>query len=280
MIDHLDSTTILLYFLGTRTRDRLPTMASPPPSALYTPTFLLALLTTLLLCLTLRALAILPSRSPKPRLRTPGTPTRVVIVLGSGGHTQEMLYLLRDLDPAKYTHRTWVVSSGDAFSAGRAVAFESEMESRAGSGHGKNVGPGTFDVVTVPRARSIHQSLLTTLGSSLRCLCACFAPLLGFTTASSMAQAPTKDLPDLIVTNGPATACILVFAALLLRFFNVRGAQSRGKCTTVYAESFARVKTLSLSGKLLVRVVDRFLVQWEGLEGVGGGRAEFVGVLV
>ena len=43
--------------------------------------------------------------------------------------------------------------------------------------------------------------------------------------------------------------------------------------------SFARVKTLSLSGKLLLRVVDRFLVQWEELEGAGG-RAEYWGILV
>ncbi|OAG07688.1 Alg14-domain-containing protein [Paraphaeosphaeria sporulosa] len=257
----------------------------PPPSALYTPTFFLALLTTLLLCATLRALSILPSHSAKPRPRAPGTRTRVVIVLGSGGHTQEMLYLLRDLDPGRYTHRTWVVSSGDAFSAGRAVAFESEIEHRVGKGMGRqNVGPGSYDVQIVPRARKIHQSLLTTPASSLRCLWACFGPLLSSSSSSSSASTNSTpaaaDLPELIITNGPATACILVLAALLLKFFDVRGAQSRGKCRTVYAESFARVKTLSLSGKLLVRVVDRFLVQWEELEGAGGGRAEFVGVLV
>lgn len=262
--------------------DRLSTMTAPPPTALYTPTFLLALLTTLLLSATLRVLAILPSRAPRPPPRKPGVPTRVVIVLGSGGHTQEMLNLLRDLDPAKYTHRTWVVSTGDAFSAERAVEFESEVEKGARGGKG-SVGPGSYDIATVPRARRIHQSLLTTPVSSLQCLWACFGPLLS--TSSTNSSTPcsavaSEDLPDLIITNGPATACVLLLAALILKFFDIRGAQSRGKCRTIYAESFARVKTLSLSGKLLVRVVDRFLVQWEGLEGAGGGRAEFFGVLV
>ncbi|KAJ4357783.1 UDP-N-acetylglucosamine transferase subunit [Didymosphaeria variabile] len=258
---------------------------APPSAALYTPTFFLALLTTLLLCASLRLLAILPDTrfsSPPPR-RKSGSSTRILIVLGSGGHTQEMLYLLKDLDPRKYTHRTWVVSSGDAFSVGRAVAFEKALEEKAeGEGEqvrGWNIGSAHYDIAIVPRARKIHQSLITTPFSSLYCLWACFRPLLIPTTSSSTSSITDADLPDLIITNGPATACILILASLILKFFNVQGASSRGKCKTIYAESFARVKTLSLSGKLLVRVVDRFLVQWDGLDGVGG-RAEFVGILV
>ncbi|KAF2441718.1 glycosyltransferase family 1 protein [Karstenula rhodostoma CBS 690.94] len=254
-------------------------MAPPPPAALYTPTFLLALLTTLLLSATLRLLAILPHRASPPQPRKPGAPTRVVIVLGSGGHTQEMLYLLKDLDARKYTHRTWVVSSGDAFSAVRAVGFEKALEEGEGEAKGRRVGPESYDIAIVPRARKIHQSLVTTPVSSLKCLWACFGPLLRSTSLSSSSSTAAEDLPDLIIANGPATACILILAALILKFFDVRGAHSRGKCRTIYAESFARVKTLSLSGKLLVPVVDRFLVQWEGLEGAGG-RAEFWGVLV
>jgi beta-1,4-N-acetylglucosaminyltransferase len=47
----------------------------------------------------------------------------------------------------------------------------------------------------------------------------------------------------------------------------------------VYVESFARVKTLSLSGKLLYPFVDRFIVQWPGLK-EKWTRAEYLGVLV
>lgn len=169
------------------------------------------------------------------------------------------------------------MSSGDSFSARRAAALEAELEERAekpqehgGHGGAHHVGPEHYDITTVPRARRIHQPIYTSPFSSLRCLLACFRVLLG----------GRESLPDLIITNGPATACILVLASLILKFFNVRGAQSKGKCKTIYAESFARVKTLSLSGKLLARFVERFLVQWEGLEGKGGGRAEYWGILV
>ncbi|KAF2127121.1 glycosyltransferase family 1 protein [Dothidotthia symphoricarpi CBS 119687] len=235
----------------------------PPPSALLTLPTLLALLTTLLLATTLRLLAILPRPRNPPHRRTPPPATRVIIVLGSGGHTHEMLCLLRALNTQKYTHRTYVVSSGDAFSAQRAVAFERALEERGD----KCTGPAHYTIHTLPRARRVHQSLFTTPFSALRTLGGAFTPLLD------------GELPGLIITNGPATGVIVVLAVLVLKFFNVRGAQSGGMCRTVYVESFARVRGLSLSGRLLVRVVDRFLVQWEGLEG-GGGRAEFWGVLV
>ena len=37
---------------------------------------------------------------------------------------------------------------------------------------------------------------------------------------------------------------------------------------SIYIESWARVKTLSLSGKILRFIVGRFLVQWKGNEDV------------
>ncbi|KAF2997310.1 UDP-N-acetylglucosamine transferase subunit [Curvularia kusanoi] len=281
----------------------------PALTSLYTLSFLLALLTTLFVVCSLRLLAILPNarlRPRQPRLRARPACARVLVVLGSGGHTHEMFALLRGLDARKYVSRTYVVSSGDAFSAGRAVAFETGLEARwnGGDGDGRGqgrgqgqesgmegvgaasflaarktgvdadaesrlrcVGPGAYDIATIPRARRIHQPLYTTPFSALVSLAMAFKPLLA------------PDPPALIVTNGPATAVIVVLAAFILRFFDVRGVESKGLCRTVYVESFARVKTLSLSGKLLVHVVDRFLVQWEELKGYGG-RAEYCGILV
>src|ERR1700761_9699302 len=59
------------------------------------------------------------SRRPLP---SPENPSHLVVVLGSGGHTAEMLnilgkYQLLHLD---WTQRTYVVSSGDDFSASKA----------------------------------------------------------------------------------------------------------------------------------------------------------------
>lgn len=287
---------------------------APPPSSLYTLSFALALLATLIVAASLRLLAILPNqRSSSQPWRKRPIATRILIVLGSGGHTHEMFYLLRDLDTRKYTHRTYVVSSGDAFSAQRAVGFEKSLEDREKqnmkdkakepnvqitlNGHSRSksmatvqrqacTGPEHYDVAYLPRARRIHQSLLTTPFSSLYTLVKSFSILLG--APSLLPNQPPQtahehsraDLPDLVITNGPATAVIVILASLILRFFNIRDANSRAKCKTIYVESFARVKGLSLSGKILSRVVDRFLVQWKELEGSGGGRAEFWGVLV
>lgn len=317
-----------------------PVMA-PTLSSLYTLSFTLAVLTTLFVTATLRLIAILPNaRSKTHPWRKPPLAARVLVILGSGGHTHEMFYLLRDLDTAKYTHRTYVVSSGDAFSAQRAVEFERVLEARAKQAskkpaphavdvttagvaitatnpsggaatspiastttsttaaapqaHAKPirqqpklpcVGPDHYNVAVVTRARRIHQSLLTTPFSCLATFYSCFAPLLGVPpipmnqAVTTPYEAAAADVPDLIIANGPATAVIMVLASLVLRFFDVRGANTRHKCKTVYVESFARVKKLSLSGQVLVRLVDRFVVQWESLEGAGG-RAEFWGVLV
>ncbi|KAF2210506.1 glycosyltransferase family 1 protein [Cercospora zeae-maydis SCOH1-5] len=228
-----------------------------------------------------RLLTILNPSRPKPRRqsrRDGHQPTHLLIVLGSGGHTAEMLAMLERslheddsaprLDLDDFRHRTWVVGEGDALSAERARAFEEKLA------RWEEGGRGTYDVQCVPRARHIHQSPLTTPLSCLRCFCACAAVLSQYTGGVGQ-----LDFPDLILVNGPATGTILVFASLVLRFFEVWGCNWRGKMRTVYVESWARVKKLSLSGRLLELVADRFLVQWPQLEREGG-RAEYMGVLV
>lgn len=234
----------------------------------------------------LRLLSILPAWRPKPFLRKKGQPAHLMIVLGSGGHTAEMIAMLRNsiqgrpdssgkptsksLDWSAFTHRTWIVSSGDNFSAARAKEFENEASSLSlNSGIRHATGLESFTIVTVPRARKIHQPLLTTPLSSLHCLWVCLKLLIGH----------KHGYPDLVLTNGPATATILVWATLLLRFVDIRETDVRRKMRTVYVESWARVKKLSLSGRLLCWVADRVLVQWPQLDGVEG-RGEYLGVLV
>lgn len=219
---------------------------------------------------------------------------RVLIVLGSGGHTTEMIAMLERavseenpqlrLEWSRFTNRSWVLSSGDAISAERARTLE--KRSKDTSLHARpNIhnehtaavqSTETYEIFVVPRAREIHQPLITAPWSSLKCLWACVQVLTGSIIMHPQGE---QDFPDLILCNGPATATILVLASILLRIFNFRGCHSRGKMRTVYVESWARVKTLSLSGILLSRVVDRFLVQWPQLEELGG-RVEYIGVLV
>ncbi|KAK7633340.1 oligosaccharide biosynthesis protein Alg14 like-domain-containing protein [Phyllosticta citricarpa] len=253
-------------------------------------------------------------------------PTRLLVVLGSGGHTAEMMAMLGKLDKARFlrswSHRTYVVSEGDALSAERAREWEEsllefgtgrvgkrrahaskddgaaaiftddeeddaieELKRAAGDRKGTELEIGTYDIQLVPRARKIHQSLLTTPFSSLRCLAACHSilrsPFASSAIDSSMApQHQPTFFPDLILTNGPGTGVIVVFAALLLRFCDLGDLDRTSRIRTVYVESWARVRRLSLSGKLLVRVVDRFLVQWETLLEKTSGRGEYLGVLI
>jgi len=57
--------------------------------------------------------------------------------------------------------------------------------------------------------------------------------------------------------------------------------QFLGLCRTriIYVESFARVRSLSLSGKLLYAFTDRFVVQWPRLA-EKYRRAEYHGILI
>jgi beta-1,4-N-acetylglucosaminyltransferase len=221
-------------------------------------------------------------------------PIHLLVVLGSGGHTAEMIAMLQRaisnenanlrLDWDRFTRRTWIVSSGDTISAERATSFETTAASqRQGEIAMSKLKPSiqsnsdSYNVHIIPRARRIHQPLYTAPFSSLRCLLSCLSVLLG--RSGTSANATKLDFPDLIICNGPATATIMIFASIILRFFDVGGCHSRGKMRTIYVESWARVKKLSLSGTLLLRVVDRFLVQWPQLV-QPGGKAEYIGVLV
>ncbi|KAL2073217.1 hypothetical protein VTL71DRAFT_10541 [Oculimacula yallundae] len=244
----------------------------------------------------LRILYILPSTSRRRAKRCKTSASHMVAVLGSGGHTAEMMSLLRDIDPSRYIHRTYIVSSGDSFSTDKAVEIERVIQSKhkladqneeyqptkAGE---TGADTGTWDVKIVPRARRIHQPLYTTPVSSLWCFIGCLRALVE--TARTSKAAPFE-YPDVIITNGPATAVMVVMAVMFLKFFGVAPVD---KMKVIYVESWARVKTLSLSGKVLLKlgVCDKFLVQWEALaksingDGDDDGRrkkVDWVGFLV
>lgn len=228
----------------------------------------------------------MPSSDDKKKVsqvvRQPGVSTRLMIVLGSGGHTAEILALLQDLDPSKYTHRVYITSSGDSFSARKAYEFENKLELAAAAKdgakeRGRASSYGRYDIASVPRARRVHQSLLTTPWTSLLCFWKCFKLL----------RSRSMGYPDLVISNGPGTAVILIFASILLRltaffpFSRLRKTRLK-KLRTIYIESWARVRRLSLTGKILLKLgmVDRFIVQWESLLAATGSKGEYLGVLI
>lgn len=247
-----------------------------------------------------------------PKWRARNTPTHLLVVLGSGGHTAEMFSMLRrmKLDPSKYTYRTYVVSSGDNFSAAKAVEFETEyLNGRHPASADNTDGEDSYTIATVPRARRVHQSYLTAPFSTLQSFWSCLLVLQG--RHPDQNRSPPQAIspyPDIILTNGPATAVCVILAARLLRLYHCLGSlvsdrdhlyggtsakkASQGHAVTpetyqlrtIFVESWARVTTLSLSGKLLLPFADRFLVQWPALEGKrawrGMRKAEYVGTIV
>jgi len=161
----------------------------------------------------------------------PGT-VRTSLVLGSGGHTAEMLKLVQTLDKQVYTPRTYFIAQTDKFSQDKLA--ESETENK------------DYSVCLIPRSREVAQSymtsILTTSLSFLHCL-----PLV------------LASQPQLLLVNGPGTCVPLAVIARLLSLARI------SKCKIVFVESLCRVKTLSLTGKILQFFANEVLVQWPEL---------------
>ncbi|MEW5307780.1 MAG: hypothetical protein WDW36_010156 [Sanguina aurantia] len=187
----------------------------------------------------------------RPKLA--GASARTLIVLGSGGHTAEMLMMLGALDQSKYSPRVYVVAATDAMSQKKA---EGKEHTWAGGGsadsktsaHQAANSHQHFHVRSIPRSREVGQSYLTSVLTTLRSL----------VFAASLVW---QERPELVLVNGPGTCIPICAAAFALRFLGLRDSR------VAYVESIARTHRLSLSAKILYhsRVADVLFVQWEGL---------------
>ena len=66
-----------------------------------------------------------------------------------------------------------------------------------------------------------------------------------------------RDQPQLLLCNGPGTALPIILLARVLSLFS--------PCTIVYIESVCRVKSLSLTARMALPLVDTVLVHWPEL---------------
>eukprot|EP00882_Tetradesmus_deserticola_P007634 GHRQ01008039.1.p1 GENE.GHRQ01008039.1~~GHRQ01008039.1.p1 ORF type:complete len:217 (+),score=68.08 GHRQ01008039.1:334-984(+) len=197
-----------------------------------------ALLLLQLLCIVIRALYIISNPQP---LR-PAGPVKTMIVLGSGGHTAEMLMLVEGMDKKFYTPRVYVAAETDKMSSNRALSREQTWA-------GAQDTPAGVSIEVIPRSREVGQSYITSV----------------FTTLYSLlfaARMVLRHRPQLVLVNGPGTCipvCAMAFVNRLLLLSD---------CRILYVESIARVRKLSLSGYLLYfsRMCDQFFVQWPELQ--------------
>lgn len=126
-----------------------------------------------------------------------------------------MLSLISALSPGAPIKRTYVFSSGDSFSAQKAINFESCLEpSLKNTPNGehqlaeKSVAGGAYDLREIPRARKVGQSWLSTPWTCIMCLVGCVRV---FTSGDTQ--------PDLVVCNGPGSAVMMVAVCFLFKVF-------------------------------------------------------------
>ncbi|CAE6440537.1 unnamed protein product, partial [Rhizoctonia solani] len=194
----------------------------------------------------------------KPQNSSGNCTRSLAVFLGSGGHTSEALTLVSSLDFDKYTPRTYIISEGDSLSGEKAVALENL----------KRPGNSQYRILTMPRVRRVHQSLASTPFTALHSL----IWTLRFMTLPAVLS--KRSFADALLINGPGTCVALVLVTYFNRFWWLESPR------IIYVESFARVNSLSLSGKLVRPLADRFLVQWANLvqtDGLGLGMPHYQG---
>jgi beta-1,4-N-acetylglucosaminyltransferase len=168
----------------------------------------------------------------------------VMVYWGSGGHTTEMIRLISNLRRDKYSPVWFVKSHSDSTSENKITAAK-QLSQLQHSWH------------TVYRSREVKQSWFSTVITSFYCLIDCFLLVL-------------KHKPQLILCNGPGTSVLICYCAFILRLIGVYHP------VIVFVESFCRVESLSLSGRLIYHIADKFIVQWPQLASKHG-RAEYLG---
>jgi beta-1,4-N-acetylglucosaminyltransferase len=175
------------------------------------------------------------------------TPVRTCYVMGAGGHTGELLPLVKSMDIRRYSPRLYVVGVTDRVSGQRVEVIEGTRSD--------------YSVTRIPRGRDVGQSYVTSLFTSLQAVGS--ALWIVFTWQ-----------PELIVCNGPAICIPMALASLALRV--ARGASAS---RVVFIESGCRVTSLSLTGKLMYHLwlCDAFLVQWERLKDTAAPRSVYMG---
>ncbi|KHJ90131.1 oligosaccharide biosynthesis protein Alg14 like protein [Oesophagostomum dentatum] len=165
-----------------------------------------------------------------------GETVSLCCVMGSGGHTTEMIELLKCLS-ARYSPRWYIIADTDRMSKDKVLELEEERDKH------------DFEICTIPRSREVGQSFLTAVPTTLY----------SFVFALHIVW---KARPDLLLVNGPGSCIPVVFAAALFDMVRLRDT------IIIYEESICRVERLSLSGSILyfLGLADDIVVQWKQLK--------------
>jgi beta-1,4-N-acetylglucosaminyltransferase len=160
------------------------------------------------LLLFLRIIFVLRSIRTKNHPPRRADPMKTLVVLGSGGHTTEMLHLLKNLDPKKYAPLIYIIAKTDTTSLHRVGAFGGRQ-------------PDT--ICYTPRSREVGQSYVSSIATTLWSFLHAFGIVL-------------RIRPQLLLCNGPGTCLPIAVVTLFFRLL--------GLCegNIIFVESFCRVK--------------------------------------
>ncbi|SBT75675.1 UDP-N-acetylglucosamine transferase subunit ALG14, putative [Plasmodium ovale] len=158
--------------------------------------------------------------------------TEIGVVLGSGGHTFEMLEILKLIKNRNIIFH-FFYANNDPLSREKA---ENTL---------KNCRKNFF---TIPRCRSVGESYIV----------ACIKFIFVFIYCIFLTYKMNN--MNLIIVNGPGTCVPVVFSLLFRKYIFFK------KIKIVYLESVCRVYSLSLSAKLLYNFADLFVVFSEHLQ--------------
>lgn len=165
----------------------------------------------------------------------------VSIVLGSGGHTSEILSVTRQLPRLNIAKLNYFYANTDYGSKVRSEQQELELAMF----YPEATCEKRF--IAIPRARNVGQSYFTSIFTTLWSF---FITLIHVVT--------TKQ--HILIVNGPGSCVPVCIATILCNAFGL------SDTTIIFIESLTRVKQLSLSGKILYYLVDRFIVHWPQLQ--------------
>ena len=179
----------------------------------------------------------------------------IMIVLGSGGHTAEMVALLRGtitLGPSRAglstfasTPRVYIHAKTDQHSANKAHMLELDLSRHI---DGRDSSSADYKVVSIPRSREVGQGYITSIFTSINA------------TLHAIILVLRHD-PSVVLVNGPGTCVPISLAARILSWLRARS------CKIIFVESICRACHLSLSGRLLqsLGIANKIFVQWPEL---------------
>nr|XP_027068915.1 UDP-N-acetylglucosamine transferase subunit ALG14-like isoform X2 [Coffea arabica] len=139
-------------------------------------------------------------RSSQPRsASSQQKPLSTLIVLGSGGHTAEMINLLNVLQKNSFTPRYYIAAATDNMSLQKAQVLESSWLNEGGV---EEVGSAKF--MQIYRSREVGQSYITSVGTTLIALAHALWLMI-------------KIRPHVILCNGPETCIPLCAIAFIFK---------------------------------------------------------------